>query len=63
MTLREWIADQQLTQREAAARLGVHEITLNRWLSGKAIPQRRQLEAIRQISGVEPATFFPSQAA
>lgn len=65
MTLREWIAEQGLTQREAAERLRVHEITLNRWINGRAIPRREQMAAIRAetAEAVQPASFFPQAAA
>ena len=60
MTLREWIGSQGLTQRAAADRLGVHEITLNRWLTGKAIPRREQMTAIREATAgqVEAGSFY-----
>ena len=60
MTLREWIIDQGLTQRAAADRFGVQEITLSRWLTGKAIPRRDQMAAIRDATGgrVEAGSFY-----
>ena len=51
MNLREWIAREGITQREAAERLGVHEITLNRWLSGRMTPRRGQIAAIETLTG------------
>jgi transcriptional regulator with XRE-family HTH domain len=51
MTLREWIESQKLTQREAAARLGVHEITLNKWVNGRMIPRRAQMETVEARTG------------
>ncbi len=64
MTLREWIAEQGLTQREAAERLDVHEITLNRWLNDKALPRRSQMARVQHMTGgaVGPADFYASPA-
>lgn len=60
MTLREWIATAGLTQRAAAERLGVHEITLSRWLTGKAIPRRDQMTLIGSLTAgaVLPGSFY-----
>jgi transcriptional regulator with XRE-family HTH domain len=58
MTLREWIDQQGITQREAAIRLAVHEVTLHRWLNGRAIPRRAQMAALAAL-GVSPVSFFP----
>lgn len=59
MTLREWIAAQGLTQREAAERLDVHEITLNRWVMGHTIPRRGQMARIREVTnGSVPYASF-----
>lgn len=65
MTLREWIIRHGLTQRAAADRLGVHEITLNRWLNGHAIPRREQMDAIRVATDdlVQPGSFYDHQGA
>ena len=64
MTLREWIEAQNITQREAAKRLGVHEITVNRHVSGKQIPRRELMAAIERITegAVKPADFFAEAA-
>lgn len=60
MTLREWIATAGLTQRAAAERLGVHEITLSRWLTGRAIPRRDQMTLIGALTAgaVLPNSFY-----
>lgn len=60
MTLREWIATAGLTQRAAAERLGVHEITLSRWLTGRAIPRRDQMTLIGTMTAgvVLPNSFY-----
>jgi len=60
MTLREWIATAGLTQRAAAERLGVHEITLSRWLTGRAIPRRDQMTLIGAMTegAVLPNSFY-----
>ena len=65
MTLREWISEQGLTQRAAADRLGVHEITLSRWLTGKAIPRREQMASIRQETAgtVDAGSFYAAETA
>jgi transcriptional regulator with XRE-family HTH domain len=50
MTLREWIKAQKLSQREAAAMLDVHLVTLNRWLCGHLMPSRDALMRIRTVT-------------
>jgi transcriptional regulator with XRE-family HTH domain len=60
MTLREWATSQNLTQRDLAQRIGVHEITMSRWINGHAIPRRYQMAFIEQMTAgaVRPADFF-----
>ena len=60
MTLRQWIETQNMTQQQAADLLGVHAVTLNRYLSGKLTPRRAMLEKVREVTGgaVQPADFF-----
>jgi transcriptional regulator with XRE-family HTH domain len=50
MTLREWIAEKGLTQREAAKLFNVHEISLNRWMSGRMLPRRPQIAIIEHVT-------------
>lgn len=60
MTLREWLRQQDMTQREAADRLGVHEITMCRYVSHKQIPRRDILAKIDALTGgaVKPGSFY-----
>jgi transcriptional regulator with XRE-family HTH domain len=59
MTLREWIKAQKISQREAASRLDVHLVTLNRWLCGHLMPSREALLRIRELtSGAVTADSF-----
>lgn len=63
MTLREWIHAAGLTQRAAAEQFDVHEITLNRWVAGKAIPRREQMARIAVVTDgqVQPSAFYSAQ--
>jgi transcriptional regulator with XRE-family HTH domain len=63
MTLREWIKAEKLSQREAAAMLDVHLVTLNRWLCGHLMPSRDALMRVRDVTGgkVSADTFLPPQ--
>lgn len=45
----------QLTQREAAKRLGVSERTLQNWEAGAAFPRRRHLRALDRFLADEIA--------
>jgi predicted XRE-type DNA-binding protein len=62
MTLRQWIADNGLTQASAAEMFEVHEITLSRWINGHAIPRRAQMARIGVLTknAVLPNDFFAS---
>lgn len=65
MTLREWITQNSMTQRQAAELLGVHEITLNRYVTGKQIPRRATMMAISKITSgaVCPIDFYGTRPA
>jgi transcriptional regulator with XRE-family HTH domain len=41
-----------LTQEEAAARLGVKQPTVNRWLSGKDTPADKHVPALVELTGL-----------
>lgn len=47
--LRQYRLEQQLTQEQLAAKLGVAFITLNRWLNGHATPQQLQRYRIEKL--------------
>lgn len=63
ITLRDWVASEGLTQEQAAERINVHPITLNRWLNGKAMPQPKVMRRIQSATGgqVQPNSFFSAQ--
>ncbi len=44
----------ELTQQEAAAALGVHEVTWNRWESGLLQPTLAHLLAVAKALRIEP---------
>ena len=60
MTLKEWLLKENMTQEAAAKRIGVHEITINRWINGRITPRRAQMARVEEITGgeVKPASFF-----
>lgn len=68
MKLADYLNEQNLRQEEFAARLGVEQATVSRYLSGKRMPTRRILEVIVEITSgrVTPNDFMggaPSQKA
>ena len=70
MDLAAFLAQAELTQTEFAARIGVHPITLNRWVNGHALPRRSAMVKIQEATGgqVGPsdllaATIKPGEAA
>ena len=46
-----------MTQSELAAKVGVSRETINRWFSGKQIPDLRHTEKMMEIFGVKPITI------
>jgi transcriptional regulator with XRE-family HTH domain len=60
MLLSVFLAKKKQTPAEFAERLGVARFTLDRWLRGSSIPQRRLLRKIETVTGgaVRPADFY-----
>lgn len=54
--VRRWRDASGLTQAQLAERVGVQLITVSRWERGATNPTRKNLEAIRQATGVETMT-------
>lgn len=61
MTFRELIlkirADQKLSQREFAAKIGVSRSTIARWESGKVKPVTMRVEEIEALFSLSPTDF------
>jgi DNA-binding transcriptional regulator YdaS (Cro superfamily) len=51
MDLATYLQHADLTQAEFAARLGVHPVTLNRWVKGHAMPRRAAMAKIQNLTG------------
>jgi transcriptional regulator with XRE-family HTH domain len=60
MTLREYLKASGITQEEFARQIGVHAVTVNRWVTGGALPLRLRMEQIRLATRgqVLPASFY-----
>jgi transcriptional regulator with XRE-family HTH domain len=50
--LAEWLAEQELDQAEFAARMGVHQATVSRWLKGLRTPSASQYERLMAKTGL-----------
>jgi transcriptional regulator with XRE-family HTH domain len=50
--LKQYLADQSLTQVELAERMGVSQPTISDWLSGKTSPSAKKLKELSSITGV-----------
>lgn len=51
MTLREWMADQKLSQQKLAVMLGVTQPTIARWLNTVQAPDFCNIIKIRKLTG------------
>ena len=51
-----------MTQRDLAARLGVSEVTVSRWLSGERNPSIETLSKIADALGTDTSYFFTSDS-
>ncbi len=51
--LKAWARREQLTQRQAAARLGVSFRSYQNWTSGQVIPLPKNRERIARVTGLE----------
>lgn len=51
-----------MTQRDFAARLGVSEVTVSRWLSGERNPSIETLSKIADALGTDTSYFFTSDS-
>lgn len=59
--LRAWIDKWELTQRQAAARLGVKEAKLSVYLSGKSTPGLITALRIQDVTGIEVRSWALSR--
>ena len=64
MTLSAFLASQNLTRAQFAARLGVHPVTVSKWCSGAMRPAWSAIERIQvQTGGQVTAQDFMPRAA
>jgi DNA-binding transcriptional regulator YiaG len=56
--IKKWRLEQELFQRDLAKMIGVDEMTIVNWETGKTKPTKKNLERLKTIlgSGLEPAT-------
>ncbi len=52
LSLVEWMTRHQYSQMTAAAKLGITQATLSRWLNGKVNPTRRSWARLQRITGL-----------
>jgi transcriptional regulator with XRE-family HTH domain len=50
--LREWMARERLSAREAARRLGVTHPTIGHWISGRYVPEPAHAYRLSRRAGV-----------
>ncbi len=50
MRLDEWVKTDERNQQQMADEVGVHFTTFSRWVSGKAIPAKRNIKALRKLT-------------
>ena len=64
MTLSDFLASQNLTRAQFAARLGVHPVTVSKWCSGAMRPAWSAIERIQaETAGQVTAQDFMPRAA
>jgi len=58
--LRQWRAQHDLSQEDAAVKVGVVRKTWHQWESGDAIPKREAMAALYLLTGgaVQPNDFY-----
>ena len=56
--LKELLQSKGIKQKWLADRLGVSEVTMSNWCSGKSIPNRKYLEKIREILDIPLQTLI-----
>jgi transcriptional regulator with XRE-family HTH domain len=50
MDMKTWLKHDERTRQEIADQLGVHYITLSRWLIGQGVPSKRYIVKIRKLT-------------
>lgn len=65
MTLRDYLSKRQMTGREFAAVIGVHDVSVYRYLCGERIPRPKVMARIVAATDGEvgPADFYAQPAA
>lgn len=56
--LRSALEKSELTARDLADRIGIHESTVSLWLSGGRTPRMKNLEKMAQALGIEMAELW-----
>jgi transcriptional regulator with XRE-family HTH domain len=56
-----YLRKRKMSQVEFAKRVGVTANTVNRWIQGELVPQRRNMERLIEETGgeIRPDCFFP----
>lgn len=57
LALRQILTDFNLSQRDVARRLGVHEVQVHRWIVGKHKPRKRNMKKIQSEFGIKVGEF------
>ena len=59
MNLGKWLDENGLDRATFAATVGVHPVTVTKWITGRMMPRREALRAIeRETKGAVVATDF-----
>lgn len=63
-TLAKYLDSAGMTEAAFAAKLGVSQVTINRYVKGKRFPDRDTILRIEELTGgaVKPADWFASSA-
>ena len=59
-TFSKWLDDSQLSQQEAAEKLGVCQTTIHNWRSGKTAPSLKHLAIIAKVCEVPINKLLPN---
>lgn len=64
MTLSEYLNEEGMTETAFAAKLGVSQVTINRYVNGKRFPDRDTIQRISVVTEgkVPPAAWFMEAA-
>ncbi|MBR5058538.1 MAG: helix-turn-helix transcriptional regulator, partial [Clostridiales bacterium] len=57
--IKEILREKNLTQKQMAAKLGISECSVSRYLKGTRIPQEEDAQKMADFLGVYPKEWFP----